>query len=392
MKTSYLIKTGEINLKGDNKRLFEKKLFNNIRVQLDGLRVRIKGNSGRFYLEQLDEETDETKRRIEKTLLSVFGVVGYSIARKTNKNMNEIEETVLETAADACSDSGDSSSFKINAKRADKSFKPDSYELSCILGKLVLDKFPALKVDVNNPDFIINVEIREKAIIYSRVFKGQGGLPVGAAGKGLLLLSGGIDSPVAGFMMAKRGCTIEAIHFDTYPYTSEQSKEKVISIAEKLSEYLPSLVLHIVPFTETQIFIQQNCMPDEITLLSRAAMMNIAHFQAEKIRANSIITGESLSQVASQTAESLRFTGSKTDYPILRPLIGLDKEEIIIKAREIGTYDISILPYMDCCSVFAPARPLVKPFFSKIQKSWEIPGLDGDIKKAVEGIESINIR
>ena len=144
--------------------------------------------------------------------------------------------------------------------------------------------------------------------------------------------------------MAKRGCTIEAIHFDTYPYTSEQSKEKVISIAEKLSEYLPSLLLHIVPFTETQIFIQQNCMPDEITLLSRAAMMNIAHFQAEKIRANSIITGECLSQVASQTAESLRFTGSKTDYPILRPLIGLDKEEIIIKAREIGTYEISILP------------------------------------------------
>ncbi|MDX9801572.1 MAG: tRNA uracil 4-sulfurtransferase ThiI [Spirochaetia bacterium] len=397
MKTSYLVKTGEINLKGNNKRLFEKKLFNNIKMQLGGIRVRIKGNSGRFYLEALDDETDEIKRKIEKTLLSVFGVVGYSIARKVNKNMSEIEETVLETVRDTCTDPcddpGKSTTFKIHAKRADKSFKPDSHELACHLGKLVLDNFPALKVDVKNPDFIIKVEIREKAIIYSRVFKGQGGLPVGAAGKGLLLLSGGIDSPVAGFMMAKRGCTIEAIHFETYPYTSEQAREKVIHISEKLTEYLPSLVLHIVPFTETQVFIKQNCSPDEITLISRAAMMKIAHLQAEKIRANSIITGECLSQVASQTAESLRFTGSKTDYPILRPLIGFDKEEIIFKAREIGTYDISILPYLDCCSVFAPPRPLVKPFFSKIKQAWDIiPDLDKYIKNAFANIETIDIR
>ena len=390
MNIIYLLKTCEINLKGENKSLFEKQLFANIREQLNGIKVKISGRKGRFFLTPVDNADEETRSKIEKTLSSVFGLTGYSVARIVEKNMEEISKTVLEVTSKRLSEGG-ASAFRISSRRSDKSFKYNSYELSAILGELVLNNFENLKVNLKNPDFKINIEIRDKAVIYSNVYKSPGGLPSGMSGKGILLLSGGIDSPVAGYMMAKRGCSIEALHFETYPYTSEQSKEKVIEIAKKIRTYVPKMKLYIFPFTDIQVYIKQNCKPEEITLFSRAAMMKIAHKLAEQIKANSIITGESLSQVASQTAENIRFTGSQTTYPLFRPLIGMDKQEIITKAKEIGTYDISILPYPDCCSVFAPLHPILKPAFEKISGSFKAIELDAFIEKAFAKIEILKI-
>ncbi|MCL2793317.1 MAG: tRNA 4-thiouridine(8) synthase ThiI [Spirochaetaceae bacterium] len=396
MKTIYLLKTCEINLKGENKSTFERKLFANIRKQLDGIKVRISGRKGRFFLAPDDNIDEKTRNKIEKTLSSVFGLTGFSIAKMVEKNMEEISKTVLEVASKQFNDGVTSPenvplTFKITARRSDKSFKYSSYELSCILGGLVLDNFKTLKVNLKNPDFKINVEIRDKAVVYSSVYKSPGGLPSGISGKAILLLSGGIDSPVAGYMMAKRGCAIEALHFETYPYTSEQSKEKVIELAKKIRTYLPKMKLYFVPFTELQVYIKQNCKQEEITLFSRAVMMKIAHLLAEKIKANSIVTGEALSQVASQTAENIRFTGSHTTYPLFRPLIGMDKQEIITKAKEIGTYEISVLPYPDCCSVFAPPHPVLKPVFEKISASFNAIEMDALIEDAFAKIETLTI-
>jgi thiamine biosynthesis protein ThiI len=410
----YLLKTAEINLKGENKSIFEKRLFSNIRLQLDGIKVKISGRKGRFFLTPVDNTNEETRSVIEKTLSSVFGLTGYSVARIVEKNMEEISKTVLEVSGQLVEGSalpcalshaslpvaaqgmaslpeGAPHTFKIRAKRADKSFKHNSYELCCLLGELVMDNFKTLTVDVKNPDFTINVEVRDKAVIYSNVYKSPGGLPSGIAGKGILLLSGGIDSPVAGYMMAKRGLGIEALHFETYPYTSEQSKEKVILLAKKLKAYLPKMKIYFVPFTEIQVYIKQNCNQEEITLFSRAAMMKNAHLVAEKTKANSIITGESLSQVASQTAENIRFTGSHTTYPVFRPLIGMDKQEIVTKAKEIGTYEISILPYPDCCSVFAPPHPILKPLFKKVTDLFNAIELDALIENALAKIEVVKV-
>jgi len=388
----YLLKTGELNLKGENKSLFEKKLFANIRNQLDDIKVKISGRKGRFFLTPVDDVNEDARAKIEKTLSSVFGLIGYSVARVVGKNMEEINKAVLEIAGHQFKEGLPApATFKISSRRADKSFKHSSYELSCLLGELILDNFKTLTVNLHNPDFQINVEIRDNAVIYSHVYEAPGGLPSGMAGKGILLLSGGIDSPVAGYMMAKRGCAITALHFETYPYTSEQSKEKVILLAKKLREYLPRMKLFIVPFTEIQIYIKQNCKQEEITLFSRAAMMRIAHIIAEKTNANSIITGEALSQVASQTAENLRFTGSQTTYPLFRPLVGMDKLEIITKAKEMGTYDISVLPYPDCCTVFAPAHPVLKPVFEKITASFNALELDSLIENALEKTEVLKI-
>ena len=464
MKIIYLLKTCEINLKGENKSIFEKRLFANIRKQLDGIKVKISGRKGRFFLAPVDEIDEETRNKIGKALSSVFGLTGYSIARIVEKNMEEISKTVLEIvskeiASEAATQDATSVplpcaghdaasvppcalslgsvpnghctparawksalvspvaahdtvsmppcagrhpwlaqdaasmplSFKISSKRSDKSFKYTSYELSCILGELVINNFKTLKVNLKNPDIKINVEIRDKAVVYSNVYRSPGGLPSGIAGKGILLLSGGIDSPVAGYMMAKRGLTIEALHFETYPYTSEQSKEKVIDLAKKLRVYLPKMKLYFVPFTDIQVYIKQNCKQEEITLFSRAAMMKISHLVAEKTGANSIITGEALSQVASQTAENIRFTGSHTTYPLFRPLIGMDKQEIITKAKEIGTYEISIIPHPDCCSVFAPPHPILKPVFEKISVSFKAIEMDTLIENAFAKIEVLKI-
>ena len=389
MKQLFLIKIGEINLKGGNRRLFEKKLVSNIKKQLGNISVRITGRAGRFFLESTEMDNPEVIDKIENTLSKVFGIVAYTKAYSVQKDMETIEETALSLADKIMRESDDLKTFKIESRRSDKGFPLGSYDISCRLGGSILDRYDSLKVNVKKPDFKISVEIREQAFIYGPETRGPGGLPAGVAGKSILLLSGGIDSPVAGYMMAKRGAYIEALYFHTYPYTSDQSLDKVKELAQRLSAYLPSIKLHIVPFTDIQLFIRENCRKEEVTLLSRGAMMKIADIKASETRANSLITGESLSQVASQTAESMRFTGSQTRLPVFRPLIGLDKEEIIRIAKNIDTFETSILPYDDCCTIFAPEHPLVKPDFNKISDSFSLLNLDELISNTMKNIETV---
>jgi len=386
MARMYVIKIGEISLKGGNRRVFEKKLTNNIHRQLDGVHVVITGRSGRFYLHYDGDEKAEIEK-IEYTLAHVFGIVAFSKTLKVEKNIEEIEKACADIA-DRLMSEGSYKTFRITAMRADKSFPLSSYQLSCQLGGVVLDKYPDLKVDLKHPDFSITVEIRDKAYLSGPDTRGLQGLPTGCAGRGILLLSGGIDSPVAGYMMAKRGLALEAIYFHTYPFTSDKSLNKVIHLAEILSSYVPSIKLHVVNYTPVQTHISEKCHKNESTLLSRAAMMKISHYVCQARSCNSLVTGESLSQVASQTAESLRFTGSSTDYPIFRPLIGFDKEEITTIAKRIGTYETSILPYDDCCSMFAPEFPLTKPVFEKIKESYNYLKIDDLLPEAVRSIET----
>lgn len=386
MARMYVIKIGEISLKGGNRRVFEKKLTNNIHRQLDGVHVVITGRSGRFYLHYDGDESAEIEK-IEYTLAHVFGIVAFSKTLKVEKNIGEIEKACADIA-DRLMSEGSYKTFRITAMRADKSFPLSSYQLSCQLGGVVLDKYPDLKVDLKHPDFSITVEIRDKAYLSGPDTRGLQGLPTGCAGRGILLLSGGIDSPVAGYMMAKRGLSLEAIYFHTYPFTSDKSLNKVIHLAEILSSYVPSIKLHVVNYTPVQTHISEKCHKNESTLLSRAAMMKISHYVCQARNCNSLVTGESLSQVASQTAESLRFTGSSTDYPIFRPLIGFDKEEITTIAKRIGTYETSILPYDDCCSMFAPEFPLTKPVFEKIKESYNYLKIDDLLPEAVRSIET----
>ena len=386
MARMYVIKIGEISLKGGNRRVFEKKLTNNIHRQLDGVHVVITGRSGRFYLHYDSDEKAEIEK-IEYTLAHVFGIVAFSKTLKVEKNIEEIEKACADIA-DRLMSEGSYKTFRITAMRADKSFPLSSYQLSCQLGGVVLDKYPDLKVDLKHPDFSITVEIRDKAYLSGPDTRGLQGLPTGCAGRGILLLSGGIDSPVAGYMMAKRGLALEAIYFHTYPFTSDKSLNKVIHLAEILSSYVPSIKLHVVNYTPVQTHISEKCHKNESTLLSRAAMMKISHYVCQARNCNSLVTGESLSQVASQTAESLRFTGSSTDYPIFRPLIGFDKEEITAIAKRIGTYETSILPYDDCCSMFAPEFPLTKPVFEKIKESYNYLKIDDLLPEAVRSIET----
>ncbi|MBR4684662.1 MAG: tRNA 4-thiouridine(8) synthase ThiI [Spirochaetia bacterium] len=386
MEQMYVIKIGEISLKGGNRRIFEKRLTNNIHRQLGDIHVVITGRSGRFYLHYEGDDQKEIEK-IEYTLAHVFGIVAFSKTVKVEKNIDDIKKACGDIA-DKLMAEGNHKTFKIKAMRADKSFPLSSYQLDCELGGVVLDKYPDLKVDLKHPDFSITCELRDKAYLYGPDTKGLCGLPTGCAGRGVLLLSGGIDSPVAGYMMAKRGLALEAIYFHTYPFTSDKSLNKVIHLAEILSQYMPSIKLHVVNYTPVQTHISEKCHKNESTLLSRAAMMKISHYVCKERDCNSLVTGESLSQVASQTAESLRFTGSSTDYPIFRPLIGMDKEEITTIAKRIGTYDTSILPYDDCCSMFAPEFPLTKPVFEKIKESYDFLKIDDLLPEAVRSIET----
>ena len=386
MERMYVIKIGEISLKGGNRRIFEKRLTNNIHRQLGDIHVVITGRSGRFYLHYEGDDQKEIEK-IEYTLAHVFGIVAFSKTVKVEKNIDDIKKACGDIA-DKLMAEGNYKTFKIKAMRADKSFPLSSYQLDCELGGVVLDKYPDLKVELKHPDFSITAELRDKAYLYGPDTKGLCGLPTGCAGRGVLLLSGGIDSPVAGYMMAKRGLVLEAIYFHTYPFTSDKSLNKVIHLAEILSSYMPSIKLHVVNYTPVQTHISEKCHKNESTLLSRASMMKISHYVCRERDCNSLITGESLSQVASQTAESLRFTGSSTDYPIFRPLIGMDKEEITTIAKKIGTYETSILPYDDCCSMFAPEFPLTKPVFEKIKESYDYLKIDELLPEAVRSIET----
>ncbi|MBN2536315.1 MAG: tRNA 4-thiouridine(8) synthase ThiI [Spirochaetales bacterium] len=384
MDTFFLIKYGEISLKGENRKVFIDRLKRNIKTRLKEFPVTITIRPGRFYL-TAPEEYEESVRN---TLLSTFGITGFSKALKVNKDMEFIQAAAISITKDML-EKGKGTVFKIDIRRTDKHFPYDSYGLACKLGDILRTEFPELTVNCTRPDWILNIEIRDAAYLYGDEEKGPGGLPVACAGRGLLLLSGGIDSPVAGYLMAKRGLSITALYFHTPPFTSDEVKEKVICLTQQLSRYIPRINLLIVPFTNTQLCIKEKAKQEEVTLLSRAAMMKIATMIAGDRHAGCLITGENLSQVASQTTESIRFTGSYAILPVFRPLIGFDKNEIVHIARQIGTYNTSILPFPDCCTLFAPPYPLIKPDFERMRRSFDALEMEPLLEEAAGNTELV---
>ena len=384
--TKYLIKLGEISLKGLNRKSFQARLINNIKEKLLPLRADVKSQKGRLFLSTEDDD----KQRIEKVLSTTFGIDGYAECRickeKTEEALiNAIREEIQNT-------SYENTTFKAEVRREDKNFPLSSYQIACIAGGVVLDKYQSAKVSLRDPQRIIYIEIRSEIYIYSSSKKGSRGLPVGTSGKGISLLSGGIDSPVSSYLMARRGMKEELLYFHAYPYTTDKAKEKVITLAKTIAPYLQGTVLHIVSFTDLEIQIAKNGYENEKTLMLRAAMIKAADLLARKRRATCIITGEALSQVASQTQEAINFTSSFTDINIFRPLIGLEKQEIIDRAKQIGTYETSILPFADCCVLFSPKHPKTKPNRDKLTKSFESLELDKIIEEAVENRETIYIK
>lgn len=381
--TFYLVRLGEISLKGQNRDFFERKLKDNIKYKMRPYRSRFTKQKGRLFIE-VDAEAPE--EMVRQAISTSFGVVGFSKALKCAKNMEAIGKAAA-TLTSRPSFLDGVQTFKVETVRADKKFPLQSYDISGQLGYEILTANPQLKVNVRQPDRILHVEIRDHAYLYASPEPGPGGLPVGTAGRGMLMLSGGIDSPVAAYRMAKRGLRQEAVYFHAYPYTSDEAKEKVISLAKILSPYCSGITLHVVPFTDVQLHIKTHSHEEENTLLMRACMMRIANALAKKRNCLAIVTGESLSQVASQTLESLAFTNSMSDLPVFRPLIGMDKGEIVVTSRMIGTYETSILPYEDCCTIFSPKHPLVRPEKEKLTEVYDSMGIEALLDQAVEAAE-----
>jgi len=379
-----IIRYGEIFLKGKNIDFFENLLYSNIKYALNGVGSRVETLRSRYIVSGYAEE-DEPK--ICAKLKNVFGIISFSIARKTANNIDVITKEVFAL-------SKKNGKFRVNVRRADKTFPMHSQETAAELGFRLLNKYKRLKVDLHNPDFEINADIRDNGYtyIYSNKISGPGGMPVGSAGEGLLMLSGGIDSPVAGYMMAKRGLKLTAVHFFSYPYTSMDAKEKVKELAKILTNYCGSINLLIVPFTAIQEEINSKCDASFTITIMRRFMMRVCNAIAAKINAGAIVTGESLGQVASQTMQSMRVTEEVSALPVFRPLIGMDKDEIIAKAKAIGTFETSILPYDDCCTVFVPKYPQTRPDPSRTQYQERDIDIDKFVSDAVAGIERIYLK
>ncbi len=385
MESFFLIKPGEILLKQDNQGEFTGRLVRQLKSRLGNIACRLEESPGRFFL-TVDKAYESRARFV---LEHCPGLNGFTIAVKCQKTVESILDAAILVAGKAFSDG--SRSFKVETRRSDKSFRLGSYEMSALAGEKILDTQPGFKVDVHKPDVVINIEIRERAYVYGPTEPGPRGLPSGSGGKGLLLLSGGIDSPVAGYMMARRGLALEAMYFHTYPYTSDEAKQKVIDLAIRIASWSGGIKLWVIPFTAVQMKIKQDAQAEASTIMLRSAMMEAAHSLAHRIHATSIITGESLGQVASQTAENMRITQAWTTLPVLRPLVGTDKEETVALAREIGTYETSILPYEDCCVLFSPRHPLLKPDFNEQKSAYEKLELTELVKASLESAERISI-
>ncbi|WP_434629830.1 tRNA uracil 4-sulfurtransferase ThiI [Thermoanaerobacterium thermosaccharolyticum] len=352
-----LIKYGELALKGDNRAFFENKLVKNIKEALKGYDgIKVEKTHGRIYVE-CDGNVNEVIDKLKK----VFGIVGMTVAKKVDLDLDAIYNAAIELMR-----SYSGKSFKVETRRPNKSFPYESMEISRMVGGKILQNVEDVHVDVHNPDIILNIEIREKAYLYSGITDGIGGMPLGTNGRAVVLLSGGIDSPVAAWMMMKRGVEIEAVYFHSPPYTQERAKDKVIDLCKKLSEYGQDIYLHVVNFTDFQLAIYDKCPPKMTTIIMRRMMMRVAENIANKYGAKALITGESLGQVASQTIESLYCTNAVTHMPVFRPLIGMDKSEIVEISQKIGTYDISIRPYEDCCTIFVPKHPIIKPDLEEV--------------------------
>ncbi|MDR2494084.1 MAG: tRNA 4-thiouridine(8) synthase ThiI [Spirochaetaceae bacterium] len=350
---TYLLKLGELTLKGNNRQMFEQALKRNALALLRGTGASVKTARGRFFVYC----GEDAREQVEDALSRLFGIAGWALAQVVEKTPEAVVAACAEAAANLPSEI---QTFKIEARRTDKSFPLDSYAIRREGGSAALAVSPRLKVDVHAPQALISVEIREKAYVYPASHAGLRGLPVGTAGRGLALLSGGIDSPVACFLMASRGLRLDALYFHAYPYTSEEARQKVIRLARIVGRYTMGMRLFVLSFTEIQRRIQENAPERWLTVLSRMAMMECAEALGRARGASCLITGESLSQVASQTVKNIDCVQSAVTLPVLRPLIGMDKEAIIRLAERIGTYETSILPYGDCCAVFSPAHPVLR--------------------------------
>jgi len=380
-----LLKYGEIILKGLNRPIFEDMLMKNIKQMADGANIKIWKAQATIYVEPLDEQVDIDDLAIKFS--RVFGLVSSAVAYVVEKDLEKICALASKLIEDSIG-----TTFKVDSKRADKRFPYTSQEISREVGGVILDDHPHLTVDVHNPEFRVKVEVRDfAAYVYLNKIPGVGGMPIGTNGKATLLLSGGIDSPVAGYMVAKRGVELNAVHFYSYPYTSERAKEKVLDLAKILAGYCGKINVNIVPFTEIQLAINEKCPPEQMTIIMRRIMMYITNNIAKKFGSYALVTGESIGQVASQTIQSLAVTDDAAEMPVFRPLIGMDKEEIIVIARKIGTFETSILPYEDCCTVFTPKHPNTKPSLERIKQSESLLDLETMMKKAIDDTETITL-
>lgn len=366
MFTAFLIKYAEIGVKGKNRYLFEDALVKQIKYALkkcDGS-FTVRKTDGRIYVDAMSEfDFDEVVANLQK----VFGISGICpVVYVEDEGFEKLGETVVKYIDDVYPDKH--KTFKVAARRARKNYPLNSMEINMEMGGIILDAYPEMSVDVHHPDILLNIEIRDKVYIYSEIIPGPGGMPVGTGGKAMLLLSGGIDSPVAGWMIAKRGVKIDAVYFHAPPYTSERAKQKVVDLARKVAAYTGPIYLHIINFTDIQLYIYDKCPHDELTIIMRRYMMRIAEHIAKETECLGLITGESIGQVASQTMHSLMATNEVCELPVYRPLIGFDKMDIVDISEKIDTYETSILPYEDCCTIFVAKHPVTKPNLNIIRK------------------------
>ena len=389
---SFLIKYGEIGIKGKNRYIFEDALVRQIRFAL-------KDVDGEFYVHKsygrvyVDCDGEYDYEETVESLSRVFGIVGICpVVRLEDKGFEELKKEVVAYMDEMYPDKN--KTFMVEARRSKKSYPLQSMQINCQLGEVILDAFPEMKVDVHHPDIMLNVEVREEIYLYSEIIPGPGGMPVGTNGSAMLLLSGGIDSPVAGYMIAKRGVSLEATYFHAPPYTSERAKEKVVDLARLVSKYSGPIKLNVVNFTDIQLYIYEKCPHEELTIIMRRYMMKIAEHFAKQDGCLGMITGESIGQVASQTMQSLNVTNAVCTLPVYRPLIGFDKRDIVEISEKINTYETSILPFEDCCTIFVAKHPVTKPILEKIEKS-ELnlaEGIDELVQKAIDTVEVIKVK
>ena len=388
MEAVMLVRYAEIHLKGLNRPYFERSLMKRITLALRPLQVKVVREQGRVFVfgiptESMDEAADKLTR--------VFGIHSVSPALAVEKDWDAMVAAANVLVARRI-EGLPAASFKVIARRADKRFTMRSMDICRMMGGLLLEAFPTLSVDVHNPDFYVGVEVRQdQAFLFAEELLGAGGMPVGTNGHAMLLISGGIDSPVAGHMIAKRGVRISAVHFYSYPYTSERALEKVVDLTRILSSYAGEVGLYLVPFTEIQLAIHEKCPKSETTVLMRRLMMQIAEKIALTCGAQALITGESIGQVASQTIESLTVTNDAVTLPVFRPLIGFDKEEIVTRAKAMGSYETSILPFEDCCTVFVPQHPVTRPKLEEILRSEARLDFTQMVETAIANTEFLSI-
>lgn len=367
MYSAFLIKYAEIAIKGKNRYIFEDKLVSNIAYQLKNVdgEFNVRKENGRIYVEAQGEyDYDEAVAALQR----VFGIVGICpVILVEDRGFEQLAKDVIDHIEETYPDKN--FTFKVDARRARKNYPMTSMEINAAIGERILEAFPETKVDVHHPQVMIHIEIRPMINIYSTELPGQGGMPLGSAGKAMLLLSGGIDSPVAGYMISKRGVTLEATYFHAPPYTSERAKQKVVDLAKKVARYSGRIKLNVVNFTDIQLYIYEKCPHDELTIIMRRYMMMIAEHFAKESGCLGLVTGESIGQVASQTMQSLAVTNEVCSLPVYRPCIALDKQDIVTIAEKIDTYETSILPFEDCCTIFVAKHPVTKPNLEYIKKS-----------------------